>query len=67
MLEHVGVKLLLDALRLGVELMPKVFSGHSVIDWVVVPESLDPSHPSYSRCWFIGTDVVESYPMILGM
>ena len=57
MLEHLRLELALSVVRLSVEPVPKVCSGHrlrleetSVTVWAWVPVSLDPRGPSYSRC-----------------
>ena len=56
-LQHLWVKLILDALGPGVELAPKVYTGQLTLEGTCatsqagVPEFLDPIGPSYSWCW----------------
>ena len=67
--EHLGVKLPLGVVRLAVEFVPKVCSGHwprpkgtSVTGWA---EFLDGQVPLVPVTPGVGADVVPSSPLIL--
>ena len=70
-LQHLWVKLILDALGPGVELAPKVYTGQLTLEGTCatsqagVSEFLDPIGPSYSWCWDRCCILLTPDPMIL--